>query len=156
MRKERYKAHAIRSLQEVSTFKDELKALERSQEEHEMEIKLLMALKTSALQSPQSARRISKLNASIKKLDKTYCQYEKELYLVKGRRAIGEAKVDYFLTKLNPGLKYNDIYANNNSFYLSPIPEESDEQIIEEWFLQKKNWCLHRETLLPASTFNCK
>lgn len=113
-------------------FKDELKALEQSQEEHEMELKLLMALKTSALQSPQSARRLAKLNASIEKLSKTYNKYEKELYMVKEKRAIGEAKVNYFLTKLNPGLEYSDIYANNNSFYLFPIPEESDGQIVEE------------------------
>ena len=121
--------HAIRSLQEVSTFKDELTALQQSQEENEMELKLLMALKTSALQSPQSVPRLSKLNASIEKLSKTYCQYERDMYMLKGRRAIGEAKVDYFLTKFTPELTYTDIYANNNSFYLSPIPEESDEQI---------------------------
>ena len=92
-----------------------------------MEMKLLIALKTSALQTPKSVHRISKLNTSLEKLSKTYNQYEKELYAVKRRRAIGEAKVDYFLTKLNPGLKYSDIYANYNSLYLFPIPEESEE-----------------------------
>ena len=98
-----------------------------------MELKLLEALKISALQSPQaeSAHRLTKLNASVEKLSKTYNQYEKELYVVKGKRAIGEAKVDYFLMKLTPGMKYSDIYANNNSFYLFPIPEE-DEEYVEE------------------------
>ena len=98
-----------------------------------MELKLLEALKISALQSPQaeSARRLTKLNASVEKLSKTYNQYEKELYAVKGKRAIGEAKVDYFLMKLTPGMKYSDIYANNNSFYLFPIPEEDEEHVEE-------------------------
>ncbi len=134
IRNERYRARAIRNLEEVATLKDELKALERSQEENEMERKLLEALKISALQSPEPARRLTKLNASVEKLSKTYTRQEKELYVVKGKRAIGEAKVDYFLTKLNPGMKYSDIYANNNSYYLFPIPEENEEQtsILEE------------------------
>ena len=89
----------------------------------------LMALRATVLHSTGNAQREAQLRASIEKLTKCYSRYERKLYRMKAERAISEAKVDLFLTKLSPKLKYTDIYANKKSFYLSPIPEESDAEL---------------------------
>ena len=127
LRKERYRVHALSGLKEVSELKEKLRLLQEQQERRKM---LLMALRARALQSTGNAQREAQLNASIKKLTKSYSRYERKLYRMKAERAISEAKVDLFLTKLSPKLKYTDIYANKNSFYLSPIPEESDAELV--------------------------
>ena len=67
----------------------------------------------------------------IERLTACECHYVKKLYELKGMKAVGEAKADHYVSKLTSGVKYTDIYSHRNSLYLSPIPEESDEDVEE-------------------------
>ena len=111
-------------MEKAAAFNAKLKRLQSIQRERSMELKLYEALVISARQPPRDFRREAKLNVAIKKLKRKYTRYAVEQYKMAGERAITEAKVDHFLMKLKPELKYEHIYANNNSYYLSPIVEE--------------------------------
>ena len=126
LRRERYKAHVNVNMERASKFNAQLKQLNSIQRERSMELKLYEALVISARQPPCDLEREAKLHVSIKKLNREYTRDAIELYRMAGERAITEAKVDSFLMKLKPKLKYTDIYMNNNSYYLSPIAEESE------------------------------
>ena len=57
--------------------------------------------------------------------DKAYSQNKKQqLYKLKRKRSISEAKVDRFVPKLNQGINgvCPDLYATCNSVYLDPSP----------------------------------
>ena len=120
----------IEGMREVARIRDKLEFCMECREEQESELELLIALKQSALQNPHTARKASKLSASIRKLQKAYGHNERELYKLKGERAISDARVDRFASKLNK-VEYADIYATCYSSYLSPIPEESETDLEE-------------------------
>lgn len=126
LRKGRFSEHYLRGLNQVSELKEKLEVLNESQKRRKM---LLTALKARALLSSHDPLRKAELNVSIEKLTKSYCRYERKLYRMKAERAVVQAKVDYFLLKLSPKLKYTDIYAKTDSSYLSPIPEESEDEL---------------------------
>ena len=109
----------------MARITDKLEFHKECQEEQESELELLMALKRGALQNPHTSCKASKLSASIRKLQKAYSHNERELYKLKGERAIGDARVDHFASKIKR-VEYADIYATCYSSYLSPIPEESE------------------------------
>ena len=120
----------IKGMREVARITDKLEFHKECQEEQESELELLMALKRGALQNPHTSCKASKLSASIRKLQKAYSHNERELYKLKGERAIGDARVDHFASKIKR-VEYADIYATCYSSYLSPIPEESEVNLKE-------------------------
>ena len=130
-RRAHFKMCVLRGLQEVAQIRDQLETLKECREEQENELELLTSLKTSALQNPHTARKASNLSTAIKNLQKAYSQNQKQLYKLKRERSISEAKVDRFVSKLNQGMEYVELYATCNSVYLSPIPEESDVDLEE-------------------------
>ena len=130
LRRCHFRTCLIQGLKEVARIRDKLESLKECQEEQDNELQLLMALKRGALQNPKTARKASKLSTSIRNLQKEYSHYERELYKLKGKRAISDAKVDRFAIKLNK-VEYADIYATCYSSYLSPIPEESEADLKE-------------------------
>ena len=129
LRRERYKAHVNINMERAAKFDAQLKRLSGIQRERSMELKLYEALVISARQPPRDFEREAKLRLAIKKLNRVYRRDAIELYRMAGERAITEAKVDSFLMKLKPKLKYTDIYVSNNSYYLSPITEERETEL---------------------------
>lgn len=132
LRKKRYREHALAGLKKVAMLKKKVKFLEDLQKRHMMELKLLSALRISATTSPRDTELEARVNASIEKLSNTHRRFERKLYKTKRKRAIAEAKLDLYLIKLSPKLKYTDIHAKNDSFYLSPIQEESEAELEQE------------------------
>ena len=128
-RKERFRSYALKGVDIVATLRDQVKVLQQLQMEHRMHLRRLQALKISALKSPQAKEREAKVNASINKLTKIYRHYERKLYTATKKRAQSSATADHFLFKLNPNLKYINLYMNHSSFYLRPIPEESQVEL---------------------------
>ena len=127
LRKERYRLSALVELKLLSEIKAELVVTSKRRDKCVKKLQLLTALKTRALQYPNyREERFSELHDAIERLTECHCHHEKELYRLKGLRAVGEAKTDHYVAKLTPELKYTDMYSEGNSFYLSPILEESD------------------------------
>ena len=110
-RRAHFKMCVLRGLQEVAQIRDQLETLKECREEQENELELLTSLKTSALQNPHTARKASNLSTAIKNLQKAYSQNQKQLYKLKRERSISEAKVDRFVSKLNQGMEYVELYA---------------------------------------------
>ena len=125
-----YRKCLLEGMREVAQITDKLELHKECREEQESELELLLALKRGALQNPHTARKASKLSATIRKLQKAYSHNERELYKLKRERAIGDARVDRFASKINK-VEYADIYATCYSSYLSPIPEESEADLRE-------------------------
>lgn len=130
LRMSHFRKCLLEGMREVAIITDKLEFHKECREEQENELELLVALKRGALQNPHTARKASKLSASIRKLQKAYSHNERELYKLKRERAIGDARVDRFATKLKK-VEYADIYATCYSSYLSPIPEESEVDLKE-------------------------
>ena len=128
LRKERCRFSAIDEMETVCEIKAILASLSEKQDMCVYKIKLFTALRDCALLSSSKASAVTatKLGDFINKLQQQYIQYEKRLYNLKSRRAVGEAKVDHLAIKLNPKLEYTHLYARRSSFYLSPIPEETE------------------------------
>ena len=118
----------VNEIQELSTVQEKLQRLQEHQNDRHNDLLLLKAVRARTASVSQKA---SKLNVFIKKLHKAYRKNERRLYKVRAERAVCVANVDCFLTKLYPAVKYTDIYAKRQSFYLSPIPEESDADLEE-------------------------
>lgn len=125
-----YRKCLLEGMREVARITDKLELHKECREEQESELELLLALKRGALQNPHTARKASKLSATIRKLQKAYSHNERELYKLKRERAIGDARVDRFASKINK-VEYADIYATCYSSYLSPIPEENEADLKE-------------------------
>ena len=113
----------VNETEELSTIKEKLQRLQDHQNDRHDNLVLLMSVRA---RTPSASRKASKLNASIKKLNKAYKKNEKRLHKQRAKRAVCVAKVDRYLTKLYPAVRYTDIYASRQSFYLSPIPEETE------------------------------
>ena len=127
LRKERYRLSALVELKLLKEIKAELVVTSKRRDKCVKKLQLLTALKTRALQHPNyREERFSELHDAIERLTESHCHHEKEFYKLKGLRAVGEAKTDHYVAKLTPELKYTDMYSEGNSFYLSPILEESD------------------------------
>jgi hypothetical protein len=125
-----YRKCLLEGMREVARITDKLELHKECREEQESELELLLALERGALQNPHTARKASKLSATIRKLQKAHSHNERELYKLKGERAIGDARVDRFASKIKKA-EYTEIYATCYSSYLSPIPEESEADLIE-------------------------
>ena len=137
-------------------IKAELELVNDRQDSCANKLQLLTALRNCALQNPNRAGRVSNLDARIEKLKKSYCLYEKKLYKLKGERAVGEAMADHYAAKLNPKLKYTDIYSVKNSYYLSPIPEENEvdlQEFVSGDFPGENNSSLAATTLRNSQLF---
>ena len=130
LRRNHFRKCLMQWMKEVARIRDKLEFHKECREEQESELELLTALKRGALQNLHTARKASKLSASIRNLQKAYSQNERELYKFKRERVIGDAKVDRFAIKLN-NMEYADLYATCYSSYLSPIPEESETDLEE-------------------------
>lgn len=128
LRKTHIGKHMVNEIQELSTIQKKLKKLQEHQNDCHNDLLLLKAVRA---RTASVSRKASKLNVSIKKLHKAYRKDERRLYKVRAERAVCVANVDRFLTKLYPAVKYTDIYSKRHSFYLSPIPEESDTDVEE-------------------------
>ena len=123
LRKECITKCMLDGIQELSTLKGRLERLQVYQENRQNELALLTTVKT---RTAHASRKASQLKTSIKKLNKAYRKSERKLYKLRARRAAYVANVDRCISKLYPTVKYSDIYAARQSFYLSPIPEESE------------------------------
>ena len=123
----------IREMETTCEIKAKLANLSEKQDMCVCKIHLLTALRQCALLSSSKASTVTvaKLADSISKLHQNYSQYEKKLYKLKSRRAVGEAKIDHLAAKLNPRLEYNHLYARSSSFYLSPIAEGTEVDLDE-------------------------
>ena len=113
----------LNEIQELSTIQEKLWKLQEHQNDRHNNLLLLTAVRA---RTASVSRKASKLSVSIKKLRKAYRKNERRLYKAKAERAVCVAKVDHYLIKLYPSVRYTDIYIRRQSFYLSPIPEESE------------------------------
>ena len=104
---------------------DEIKSIKQELEEQKTDLEMYRALTT--LQNPRRDKFKSlKLQQSIKRLHKDFCENKIELYDLKRELATTEAKLDRYINKFSPELKFVDVYySTRKSIYLSPIPEES-------------------------------
>jgi hypothetical protein len=123
LRKTRIGQRMANEIQELSTVKEKLQRLQEHQNDRHNS---LLFLTTVRGRTASASRKASKLNKSIKKVSKAYRKYEKRLCKERAKRAVSVAKVDHYITKLYPAVRYTDIYTRRQSFYLSPIPEESE------------------------------
>ena len=143
----------VNEIQELSTIQEKLQRLQEHQNDHHNNLLLLMTVRARTASVSQKA---SKLNVSIKKLHKAYRKHKRRLYKARAERAICVANVDRYLTKLYPAVRYTDIYARRQSFYLSPIPEESELDLEEyelDLFPSEMNSSLAAVTLRQDQLF---
>ena len=143
----------VNEIQELSTIEEKLQRLQEHQNDRQNNLLLLMTVRARAA---SVSRKASKLNVSIKKLHKAYRKHERRLYKARAERAVCEANVDRYLTKLYPAVGYTDIYARRQSFYLSPIPEESELDLEEyelDIFPSEMNTSLAAVTLQQFQLF---
>ena len=120
-------------METICEIKAKLANLSEKQDMCVHKFQLFTALRDCALLSSSKASAVTaaKLGYSIDKLHRDYIQYKKKLYKLKSRRAVGETKIDHLAVKLNPRLEYTHLYPRHSSFYLSPIPEETEVDLDE-------------------------
>ena len=123
LRKMRIGQCMLNEIQELSACHEKVKRLQEHQNDRHNHLHVLLSVRARTASASQKA---SKLTKSINKLYKAYRKHERKLCKTRAERAICVAKVDHYLTKLYPAVRYTDIYASRQSFYLSPIPEESE------------------------------
>ena len=110
-------------IKELSTCHEKVQKLQEHQNDRHNHLHVLLSVKA---RTASASRKASKLTKSINKLYKAYRKHERKLCKTRAERAVCVAKVDHYLTKLYPAIRYTDIYARRQSFYLSPIPEENE------------------------------
>ena len=113
----------LNEIKELSTCHEKVQKLQEHQNDRHNNLHVLLSVKA---RTASASRKAFKLTKSINKLYKAYRKHERKLCTARAERAVCVAKVDRYLTKLYPSVRYTDIYARRQSFYLSPIPEESE------------------------------
>ena len=128
---ERYKIRIDSNLEKSAEFDYRLKRLENTQSERSSQLRIYENFLLRARRPPRDFRREEKLNRATKnkKLMSKYTQDAVEQYRMSSERAVTEAKIDLFMMKLKPAVKYTDIYKDRESYYLRPIAEESESEL---------------------------
>ena len=126
---ERYKIRIDSNLEKSAEFDYRLKRLENTQSERSSQLRIYENFLLRARRPPRDYRREEKLNRATKKLMSKYTQDAVEQYRMSSERAVTEAKIDLFMMKLKPAVKYTDIYKDRESYYLRPIAEESESEL---------------------------
>ena len=117
----------IQGVREAETISNDLEKLK----EQEDELKLSLTLTQCVLQNSATASKSLMLASNfVSELQTKYSRIQKEIYLLKGKQAMVNAKTDHLIIKLNR-VQYDDIYATGLSSYLTPISEESDADLEE-------------------------
>lgn len=82
--------------------------------------------------TPKIAREFVRFNKHIEDTKTMYGQVELCLKVAKSKLALGQAKFDHLYAKLAPEWNFTNKYTSKrNCCYLSPIPEESEDDLQE-------------------------
>lgn len=131
LKKRCYKKLIFRFWTERCELIESITTLKKSIKEQEIDLELYVSL--NALDSrPGVNRDNTKLSHSIKVRQKKFSQDVNMLYEMKRALATTEARLDIMITRCNPELRYVDVYnKGRKSLYLSPIPEETEQDLRE-------------------------